>query len=93
MHRNQRAGTISMSDDKLREQLKAAIASSVKSSSKPKELLKILRKQHPNAKSRDMALAAFALMIEVADQDGELAAALHEFGLSERGKHDAIERD
>ena len=77
-----------MSEDKTREQLKAAIATSVKASKKPKDILKSVRKEHPKAKSKDLALAAFALMIEVADKDEELAAALHEFGLSERGAHD-----
>jgi hypothetical protein len=82
-----------MSDDKLREQLKAAIASGIKTSSKPKEILKAVRKQHPKAKSKDLALAAFSLMIEVADEDGDLAAALQEFGLAERGTSDGHEPD
>ena len=82
-----------MSDDKLRDRLKATIASSVQSKSKPKDVLKILRKEFPKAKTKDLALAAFALMIEVADQDDELAAALHEFGLSTRGTADVAETD
>ena len=82
-----------MSEDTLREKLKAAIVKSVQSKSKPKEVLKVLRKEYPKAKSKDLALAAFALMIEVADQDDELAAALHEFGLSTRGTVDVAEAD
>ncbi len=80
-----------MSDDKLRDQLKTAIATSVKTSKKPKDILKLVRKKYPKAKSKDVALAAFSLMIEVADQDGELADALYEVGLSERGAYDPPE--
>ncbi|MBU1175125.1 MAG: hypothetical protein KKH72_06945 [Alphaproteobacteria bacterium] len=82
-----------MPEDKLTEQLKTAIASKVQSGTKPKEILKNLRKQHPKAKSKDLALAAFALMIEVADQDEELAAALHDFGLAERVGPEVVEHD
>lgn len=82
-----------MSDDKLKEALKAAIVSSIQTKSKPKDVLKALRKKHPKVKSRDLALAAFSLMIEVADQDVELATALHEFGLAERGSHDGHDQE
>ena len=77
-----------MSDDKLRDQLKAAIVKKLKPGKRPKEVLKQVRKKYPDAKPKDVALAAFELMIEVADQDGDLAMALQEIGLSERGKHD-----
>ncbi len=80
-----------MSDDIFQEQLKVEIAKGIRISNKPSDILKHVRKQYPKAKSRELALAAFALMIEVADQDGELAAALCEFGLSERGSYEATE--
>lgn len=78
-----------MSEDTLRDELKAMIAETVKHESKPKDVLKALRKRHPKAKSKDLALAAFAVMIDVADHDGELADALHHVALSARSGHDS----
>lgn len=81
-----------MSDDGFRAALKTALARSIRPGTKPRDVLKVLRKQHPDAKSRDLALAAFELMIEVVDKDDEMAIALQEIGLSERGGQDSSDR-
>lgn len=77
-----------MNSKKIKNDLKASIANAMKSSSKPKEVLKSLRRQHPDVKSKDFALAAFSVMIEVSDSNVDLARTLQEFGLNEHQPSD-----
>lgn len=50
----------------------------------PKQLLKEALERHPEAKKKDVAHAAFRLMIETADQDPDEAIVLQGVGLSAR---------
>ncbi|MCB1518910.1 MAG: hypothetical protein KDJ19_15015 [Hyphomicrobiaceae bacterium] len=44
----------------------------------------MVRKQFPDAKSKEVALAAFSLMIELSESNQEAASALQDIGLSAR---------
>ncbi|MCB9992064.1 MAG: hypothetical protein H6873_00250 [Hyphomicrobiaceae bacterium] len=66
------------------DSLKQSISTSLQSGAKPKDVLKAVKKQFPNAKSKELALAAFSLMIEVSDSNQDAASALQEVGLSAR---------
>ncbi|UCI24943.1 hypothetical protein FJ430_25685 [Mesorhizobium sp. B2-8-5] len=51
---------------------------------KPKDLLKAVRKLHPDAKKKDIARAAFHAIIANADQDLGKSRNLQAFALAER---------
>jgi hypothetical protein len=55
-----------------------------RTSRSPKQLLKATLEHHPDAKKKDIAHAAFRLMIETADQDPEEAVILQDVGLAAR---------
>ncbi len=50
----------------------------------PKELVKAVRKVHPDAKKKDIARAAFHALIANADEDPGKARNLQAFALAER---------
>lgn len=64
--------------------LRESISSSLRAGAKPKDVLKVVRKQFPDAKSKEVALAAFSLMIELSESNQEAASALQDIGLSAR---------
>ena len=53
--------------------------------SEPTELLKAIRKEHPKAMKKEIMLAVFAVMIDLAESDPAKAKRLHSFGISQRG--------
>jgi hypothetical protein len=52
----------------------------------PKELLKAMRKEHPNVSKKDIIIAAFAVMIEVSEKDPATAKLCQDFALNNRGE-------
>lgn len=50
----------------------------------PKELVKAVRKEHPDARKKDIARAAFHALITNADQDLGKSRNLQAFALAER---------
>ncbi|MCB9993589.1 MAG: hypothetical protein H6873_08015 [Hyphomicrobiaceae bacterium] len=73
-----------MSKDNDRETLRQSITDSLHAGAKPKDVLKLVKKQFPKTKSKDLALAAFSLMIEMSESNAEAAASLQEIGLNAR---------
>ncbi|PBB96772.1 hypothetical protein [Mesorhizobium sp. WSM3862] len=51
---------------------------------KPKQLVKAVKKQHPNASKKDIARAAFYSIIARADEDQGKARNLQAFAIAER---------
>ncbi|OEO30435.1 hypothetical protein VW23_021250 [Devosia insulae DS-56] len=54
----------------------------------PKQLLRATLERHPGAKKKDIAHAAFRLMIETAERAPDRAVVLHEVALSTRAVED-----
>lgn len=77
-------------DKKLNESaaLQATLVSLAQPGLSSKDLLKALKKAHPKATKREIIIAAFGSLIEVADSDGEKALRLQDLALSERQSGD-----
>ncbi|CDX27056.1 conserved hypothetical protein [Mesorhizobium sp. ORS 3359] len=50
----------------------------------PKDLVKAVRKEHPGARKKDIARAAFHVIVANADQDSGKSRNLQAFALAER---------
>ncbi|WP_156311978.1 hypothetical protein [Methylobacterium platani] len=55
---------------------------------KPKELMALVRKKHPDATKKQIVRAAFFCLIQDIDNDVEKSKYLHTFALSERSGDD-----
>lgn len=74
-----------MSRDKSENKIQTTLLNLARPKMSPKELLKQIRKAHPDASKKDVIRAAFASIIAIADTDIEKAVALQNFALQERG--------
>lgn len=74
-----------MKSEKLRDHIRSHISKVVTPDTKPKDLLKLVKNKYPDASSKDIALAAFSAMIDMADEDVDKARALQSLGLDRRG--------
>ncbi len=74
--------------DKAIEEISATLHRLAKPKSTPKELLKAVRKHHPDATKKAIVRAAFYSIIANADADPEASKNLHDFAMAERAADD-----
>ena len=55
---------------------------------KPKDLLSATREKHPEARKKEVVLAAFHLLIESKDAGSDQMRNIHTFALGERGSNE-----
>lgn len=66
------------------EDIRTTLVKAAKPKMSPKDLMKAVRRAHPNASRKDIMHAAFSSVIAIVDKEPAKAAALHEFALKER---------
>lgn len=76
-----------MNDDEANE-IGVTLLQLVQPGVSPRELLRLVRKQHPKARKRNIVLAAFAAILAIADSDLERALLLQNFAIRSRGAED-----
>jgi hypothetical protein len=74
-----------MSRNPSTDDIRATLLKLARPEMSPKDLLREMRKAHPEASKKEIIHAAFASIIEVADADPEKALSLQDFALTERG--------
>lgn len=74
--------------EKSIEEISATLHRLAKPKSTPKELLKAVRKHHPDASKKAIVRAAFYSIIANSDVDPEASKNLHDFALAERTSDD-----
>lgn len=70
--------------DREIEKISTTLASLATPKTTPKELLKAVRKRHPEASKKTIVRAAFYSIISNADQDPDKARRLQHFAIGER---------
>lgn len=77
-----------MKDATEKERLQRTLLLLASPNVRPDELLKVVRKHHPNASKSDIIRAAFAVIINAGEGDIERVMALQNFAIKERGPED-----
>jgi len=70
------------------EDIKATLLRLARPRMSPKELLKQVKRVHPDASKKEIIRAAFATVITAVDSDIDKALLLQDFALKERGPED-----
>ncbi|MBY5570368.1 hypothetical protein HFO55_24485 [Rhizobium leguminosarum] len=68
-----------------------AILNETRSDITPKQLIKAVRKAHPEATKKEIVRAAFYALIANADRDPHKAAALQDFAITQRMNDDELQ--